>query len=73
MKEKLLMLYVGLHMGKREHGYALLEYCAGAAIIIGVLWVALNLLGHNLSGLLEALARWAAARTQEINSASQGS
>ena len=54
------------HMSKGEKGYTLLEYCAGAAIIAGVLWTALNSLGSNLSGLLNAVGTWAQTRTSEI-------
>jgi Flp pilus assembly pilin Flp len=51
---------------KDESGYTLLEYCAGAAIIAGILWTALNALGGNLSDLLEAVGQWAQRRTQGI-------
>ena len=51
---------------KRQRGYTLLEYCAGAAIIAGILWTALSVLGGNLSGLLQAVGQWAVARTGEI-------
>ena len=54
------------HMSKGEKGYTLLEYCAGAAIIAGVLWTALNSLGSNLSALLNAVGTWAQTRTSEI-------
>ena len=30
---------------KAQKGYTLLEYCAGAAIIAGILWTGLNSLG----------------------------
>lgn len=52
---------------KREQGYTLLEYCAGAAIIAGILWGALSYLGGNLENLLHAVGDWAAARTSEID------
>lgn len=51
---------------KNEKGYTLLEYCAGAAIIAGVLWTALNSLGGNLSGLLGAVGGWANNRTETV-------
>jgi len=51
---------------KDESGYTLLEYCAGAAIIAGILWTALNALGGNLSDLLEAVGQWAQRRTQGV-------
>jgi Flp pilus assembly pilin Flp len=53
--------------GKRERGYTLLEYCAGAAIIAGVLWTALNALGGNLSSLLNAVGNWATSRTGSVS------
>lgn len=50
----------------KQKGYTLLEYCAGAAIIAGVVWVALETLGGNLSGLLEGIGQWAVRRTGDI-------
>ena len=55
---------------KDDRGYALLEYCAGAAIIIGVLWGALVSLGTNMSSLINNIGGWAAARAQEVSSGS---
>ena len=57
---------------RRQRGYTLLEYCAGAAVIAGILWTALNALGGNLSGLLNAVGGWATARTGEINAGGGG-
>lgn len=51
---------------KRERGYTLLEYCAGAAIIASILWTALNSLGGDLSALLGAVGGWANARQGEV-------
>ena len=51
---------------KNQKGYTLLEYCAGAAIIGGILWTALNGLGGNLSDLLGAVGGWATARQGNI-------
>lgn len=51
----------------RERGYTLLEYCAGAAIIAGILWTALNALGGNLSDLLSAVGEWAKRRATGIS------
>ena len=51
---------------RRQRGYALLEYCAGAAIIASVLWVSLNHLGESLSGILEGVATWAETRAADI-------
>lgn len=49
-----------------QKGYTLLEYCAGAAIIAGILWGSLNTLGSNLSALLNGVGEWAVRRTSEI-------
>ena len=49
-----------------QRGYTLLEYCAGAAIIAGILWTALNALGGNLSDLLDAVGQWAQRRSAGI-------
>ncbi len=54
-------------------GFALLEYCAGAAIIAGVIWVALANFGESLSGLLGKLSSWAQVRSTEIQTAAGGS
>lgn len=56
---------------KRQGGYALLEYCAGAAIIAGVVWGSLGYLGASLDGLLRGIGDWARARTTEIRSDQQ--
>jgi type II secretory pathway pseudopilin PulG len=51
----------------KQKGYTLLEYCAGAAIIAGILWAALNALGGSLVGLLGAVQQWAVDRTGGVN------
>lgn len=51
---------------KRERGYTLLEYCAGAAIIAGILWTALSNLGADLTGLLNAVGAWSNSRRDGI-------
>lgn len=50
----------------KELGFTLLEYCAGAAVIAGVIWVAMSTLGNNLGDLLTALGEWATQRATEI-------
>lgn len=54
---------------RRQRGYTLLEYCAGAAIIAGVLWTALSGLGSNLSSLLGAVGGWANSRAELVRNA----
>jgi len=51
---------------RRERGYTLLEYCAGAAIIAGILWAALGRLGGDLSDLLDEIGTWANNRQGDI-------
>lgn len=53
-------------LNKSEGGYTLLEYSAGAAIIAGILWVALNGLGNNLSSLLASVGSWAQKRADSV-------
>ncbi len=55
--------------GSDESGFTLLEYCAGAAVIIGVVWVALDTMGGNLGDFLKAVGDWADKRTEQINGA----
>lgn len=50
-----------------QRGYTLLEYCAGAAIIAGILWTALSALGGNLSGLLNSVGAWASRREANVS------
>lgn len=49
-----------------EAGYTLLEYCAGAAVIAGIVFGALTALGGNLENLLQALGTWADNRATDI-------
>ena len=53
---------------KKKKGYALLEYCAGAALVAIILWGALQTMGNNLSGLLNSIGSWAATRASEVQS-----
>lgn len=51
---------------KTQRGYTLLEYCAGAAIIAGILWTALNSLGGDLQALLNSVGQWAQSRSSSV-------
>ena len=51
---------------RNQRGYTLLEYCAGAALIAGIIWVSLSAMSQNLSGLLDAIGSWASRRTQDV-------
>jgi hypothetical protein len=49
-----------------EKGYTLLEYCAGAAIITGIIYGAMVTMGGNIGGLLTAVGSWATTRAGEV-------
>ena len=51
---------------RKERGFSLLEYCAGAAVILVTVWGALVLMGQNVQGLLNSIGSWATARQGEI-------
>lgn len=51
-----------------ERGFSLLEYCAGAAVILVTVWAALNAMGGNIRDLLGAIGQWASERRTEITS-----
>jgi Flp pilus assembly pilin Flp len=53
---------------KDERGFTLLEYCAGAAVIAGIIFAALQAMGTNLSNYLGAIGNWATRRAAEISS-----
>lgn len=44
---------------KNEKGYTLLEYCAGAAIVLGVLYGTLTTVSGSLSKFLTKVGTWA--------------
>lgn len=45
---------------KNEKGYTLLEYCAGAVVIVTLVYGGLTNLGTNLKVFLEEIGQWAA-------------
>lgn len=60
----------GSRQGKKQRGYTLLEYCAGAAVIAGLLVVGLTTLGGNLNTALGNIGSWAVARSAALSSSS---
>jgi len=52
---------------QKERGYTLLEYCAGAAIIAGILFTALQNLGGSLTTLLDAVGNWSSSRAGDLS------
>lgn len=53
--------------GRRQRGYTLLEYCAGAAVVAGVLWGALDSMGKNLAKFNEGISQWATAQKEYLD------
>lgn len=49
-----------------EKGFTLLEYCAGAAVLVTLVYGAFNALGGNLQGFFQALGEWVANRQGDI-------
>ena len=56
-----------------QRGITLLEYCAGAAILLGIIWGAMSLLGTNVSKLLASVAGWADREATTIDQNTGGS
>ena len=51
-----------------ERGFTLLEYCAGAAVLLTIVWAALTALGTNMSTFLNAVGSWATTQAVKVNS-----
>lgn len=51
-----------------ERGYTLLEYCAGAAIIAGVVYGSLNMFGGSLNNFFTGLQGWVNDRSTMLSS-----
>ena len=47
---------------RKQRGYTLLEYCAGAAILGGIIYVGMTNMGNSLSGALSSIGAWATGR-----------
>lgn len=54
--------------GRRQRGYTLLEYCAGAAIIATVMGTALNAMGTNFTKFTTAINDWAGTKATALKS-----
>ena len=59
-----------MNKNKKQKGFTLLEYTAGAAVIIGVVWLAVNTMGKSLSDVFESISVWANGRVTQINNGS---
>ena len=53
-----------------RRGYTLLEYSAGAAILMGILYTGLNSMGTGIKDLLNGVGVWATAQKDNLNNGS---
>lgn len=61
-----------IRRNRKQSGYTLLEYAAGAALLMGVLYVGLRALGGSLEGLLTSIANFAQRRGTELDTRTAG-
>lgn len=52
---------------RNQKGYTLLEYAAGAAILMGILFTGLNAMGSGVQGLLSEIGTWAGQRKSDLS------
>jgi hypothetical protein len=57
---------------KKQKGFTLLEYAAGAAVIIGIVWLGVNTMGDGISNMLEAIGNWASQQGNNIGGGGSG-
>ena len=62
----MIQKYFRLTRSGNERGFTLLEYCAGAAVLITIVYAALNTLGTNLSSFLTEIGSWAQRQSQIV-------
>jgi hypothetical protein len=58
---------LAIRRNRKESGYTLLEYAAGAALLMGVLYVGLRAVGGSLEGLMTSIANFANRRATELD------
>ncbi len=51
-----------------ERGFTLLEYVAGAAVILTTVWAAMSLTGNSMADLLTSIQNWLGRRATAIDS-----
>jgi len=52
---------------RKQLGYTLLEYCAGAAILGGIVYAGMTTMGGNLSGAFVNIGAWATERGNQMS------
>ena len=53
---------------KLEKGFTLLEYCAGAVVMLTIVYVAMRGMGTNLADFMSAIGEWAKGQGDQIRS-----
>ena len=57
--------------GNKQAGYTLLEYVAGASILLGIVYVGLNNMGTSLKNVFESIGEWATEQTGQMKDMDQ--
>jgi Flp pilus assembly pilin Flp len=53
---------------KNERGFTILEYCAGAVVVMVVLWAAFDALGGNMRTFMQGVGSWLTKKGTQISS-----
>lgn len=56
----------------KRKGYTLLEYAAGAAVLMGILYAGLNTMGSGVRDLLDGVGQWASSQKSNLTSGTTG-
>ena len=52
---------------RKEQGFTLLEYCAGAAVLISIVYGGLTIMGGNLKEFFVGVGTWVGTKTTSLN------
>ncbi len=55
--------------GNGESGLSMLEYAAGAAVLIGIVYLSMNIFGQSLGGFIDGLSDWLNDKTNDVQAA----
>ena len=70
MKEMLMSYLIAIKARQLdERGLSMLEYAAGAAVIIGIVYGAMNLFGLSMQNFITELGYWLDDKANDINAA----
>lgn len=67
MKELMTKMYI--RATEEQQGFALLEYAAGALVVVGVLWGSMGTLGEGVKGLLEGIGTYVGSEVANVPTA----